>query len=192
MEIRALESSLIRGMVEVLPEPGTVMEAGERVRWMDMMERALDLVYPAPSVPALPAPGPRAASVVAPVAPSAPVEVEARPRAPLGDPQFGKRFLEQKEARATSRKRREPVRPAGAVPPDARLDKPRARDMILAVLGEASGPLHLKAIVAEAEKKYKGHGFKNLYGAMGFQISRMDGKELEWVEGERGKEWAIK
>lgn len=192
MEIRALESSLVKGMVEVLPAPGEAMGEEWIVAWLEMMGRALRLVYPRGEAPMPPAPpallhpedDPDFSEDVEPV------EVEARvARAPSN---FGRRLLERTpRAVKTPKAKKEPVRPAGAVPPDARLDKPKARDMILSVLGEASGPLRLKEIVEVAEKKFKGHGFKNLHGAMGFQISRMDGREIEWVEGVRGKEWKL-
>lgn len=41
----AMESSLVKGMVEQLPAPGSVFSQEKRGAWLDLMGRLLDLVY---------------------------------------------------------------------------------------------------------------------------------------------------
>jgi len=184
MEIVALESSLIKGMVELLPAPGSVYTAEDRAHWLDLMGKLFPLVYQGGALVVTAAKVDAAlvaAAKTEPLVPAAPEVLEARPVAKaLSAPvAFGVRLRERKAATAN------------AVPADKRVGKPKARDIILAVLGKSPVPLRVHEIVSLAEKQFKGHGFKNLYGAISFSINKMDGTEVEWDEGLHGKVWKL-
>ena len=173
MEIVALESSLIKGMVEVLPAPGTAMTVARRSEWLDMMGRSLGLVYPeaAPLVVA-----PHAIEQRHHEAEGAIALLEARPRVPKVETAFSERLQERKAVAAPRAKKEEPDRPRAGL---ALGRKPGVLvGVIKAALAAHGAPMSVKALRAWAMKHRAGDVAKyvnlngNLYQACVAMVNR--------------------